>query len=59
MFVYTFLVFLFGIELQSSYIDRNRRIYGISTVTHTRSLAWEQWRVVDNSSLCTDTRVTA
>ena len=29
-------MFLFGIELQSSYIDRNRRIYAISTVTHTR-----------------------
>ena len=36
--VYTYLGFLFGIELQSSYIDRNRRIYAISTVTHTRWL---------------------
>ena len=28
-------MFLFGIELQSSYIDRNRRIYAICTQTHT------------------------
>ena len=31
-----FLGFPFWIELQSSYIDQNRRIYAISTVTHTR-----------------------
>ena len=29
-------MFLFWIELQSSYTDWNRRIYAISTVTHTR-----------------------
>ena len=52
------LGFLFGIELQSSYIDRNRRIYAISTVIHTR---WpgNNGGLLTTLSLCTDTRVTA